>query len=257
MAHIGIERFAACHRQDHRAQRHKGGPGLVGEQREGVSRIGGEKNLRLLGDFQSAQDRQDDEPQHHHRAKHLAEPFDAAILQQEQHHQDHQGDGDDPGLERLGRPQAFHGGQDRDGGRQHAVAIEQRQPHQCRHADRRLGPARYRCAVRQGRQCHHPAFAIVVRAHDEADIFDGHHDHQRPKDQRQRAIDRRRAGGVAANRQRGLAHGVQRAGADVAKHHAQSAECQPQGAAERNVGVLLQGQVVIWVPSSATRLGGR
>ena len=33
MAHVGIQRLAARHRQHHRAQRHKGGPGLGDEQR--------------------------------------------------------------------------------------------------------------------------------------------------------------------------------------------------------------------------------
>jgi len=38
-------------------------------------------------------------------------------------------------------------------------------------------------AVRQGCQSHHTAFAIVVGAHDQDDVFDRHHDHQRPENQ--------------------------------------------------------------------------
>ena len=184
-----------------------------------------------------AQHRQHDEPHHHHRPEHLADLFGAAALQQEQPHQDDQGERHDPGLEGVGCAQAFHRRQHRDGRGQHAVAIEQRQAQQA-------PPRRWRSwpGARPGARCASAASAITppspllsarMMKHD---IFDGHHDHQRPEDQRQRAIDGGRAGGMAARGQRGFAHGIERAGADIAEHHAQGAQVSAQGAAERNVG---------------------
>ena len=87
-----------------------------------------------------------------------------------------------------------------------------------------LARAADRRAMGQRRQRQHAAFAIIVGAHDEDDIFDRHHDHQRPEDQRQRAIDgRRRRAAAPPAASADLAHGIKRAGADIAEHDAQRA----------------------------------
>ena len=66
------------------------------------------------------------------------------------------------------------------------------------------------------------------------DIFDGHHDHQRPEDQRHRAMTAAMAGKCpAAGRLRSLLHGVKRRGADIAEHHAQRTQSQTQLALQR------------------------
>ncbi len=106
-------------------------------------------------------------------------------------------------------------------------------------------------------QRHHAAFAIVVGAHDEADIFEGDHDHQGPDDQRHRAHHGGLAGRRPAHRDGGIVHGVKRAGADVAKHNAQSAYGEAQAATEGNVGVLFQGRMVVCWPKITMRgIGG-
>ena len=83
MAHIGVKRFAAGHRQHDRAQRDEGGPGLVGEQAQRHRRgLAAQQNLRRSQDGDRAQHREHDEPQHHHRPEQLADLFGAAALQQ-------------------------------------------------------------------------------------------------------------------------------------------------------------------------------
>jgi hypothetical protein len=113
-------------------------------------------------------------------------------------------------------------------GRQHAVAIEQRQAQKRGHADEGLGGARYGRAVGQRRQRHHPAFAVIVGAQDQENIFERHHHDQRPEDQRDAAVNRRRVG--TARRLDRCLHGVERAGADITEHDAQRAEGERKGA---------------------------
>ena len=97
MAHIGIQRLAARHRQHHRTQRHKSRPGLAQEQAHAIHRIDGAQDLRRLENGGSAQHTQHDEPQHHHRSEQLADCLGAAALDQEQSDQDHQGQWHDKG----------------------------------------------------------------------------------------------------------------------------------------------------------------
>ena len=80
----------------------------------------------------------------------------------------------------------------------------------------------------QRRERERSAFAAVVRAKHEADIFAGHHDHQRPEDQRDGAHHRYRHGHRAARRQHRLADRVERARADVAVDDAERAQRQPE-----------------------------
>ncbi|MEJ0043675.1 MAG: hypothetical protein WDM81_16285 [Rhizomicrobium sp.] len=125
------------------------------------------------------------------------------------------------------------GGEHRDGRGQHAVAVEQRQAEDRAEADQHLDAAAALLAVRQGGEREHAAFAIVVGAHDEDDVFERHDDDEGPQDQRQRAEDRGVAGQLAAGGEHGLAHSVERAGADVAEHHAQRAQGEQGIALER------------------------
>ena len=141
MAHIGVKRFAARHRQHHRAQRDKGGPGFVRRTARRHSgdwrRTGSAATCRIAA---RAQHGHDDEPHHHHRPEHLADLLGAAALQQEQADQDDQGERHDQGVKALAADaQAFHRRQHRNRRRQHAVAIEQRQAQQGGDADGGLG----------------------------------------------------------------------------------------------------------------------
>ena len=78
----------------------------------------------------------------------------------------------------------------------------------------------------EGDQRHDAALAVVVRAHDEHDVLERDHDHDRPEDERDDAVDRvrvhgHRPGDVAAEHRLDR---VQGACADVAEHNAERAE---------------------------------
>jgi len=86
-------------------------------------------------------------------------------------------------------------------------------------------PARVRAphgnALGQNHQSQDAAFAAVVGAHDEQDVFDRDDQHQRPEDQRQQAKNLPFGGGVAVQQVEAGLEGVERAGADVTVHHPQ------------------------------------
>ncbi len=85
-----------------------------------------------------AESRNQDEPQHHHGTKHPAHSIRAVALKAEDGDEDDDRKGNHVRLEeRRGDVQAFDGTQDRDGRRDHAVAVEQRRaenPEQDQHA---------------------------------------------------------------------------------------------------------------------------
>jgi hypothetical protein len=86
---------------------------------------------------------------------------------------------------------AFDGAEHGDRGCQHAVAVKQREAEDRTEADRALDPAAdARRAMRQRGKRQRPAFAVIVGAHDEKDIFERHDDDEGPQHQRHRAHDR-------------------------------------------------------------------
>ena len=108
------------------------------------------------------------------------------------------------------------------GGRQQAVAVEQGGAGHAEH-DVEVAPARRDLAAArdQRHQGEHAALAAIVGAHHDDDVFQGDDDDQRPGDQRQDAehvLGRRLQPGELAE---ALLDGVERAGADVAEHHAE------------------------------------
>ena len=72
------------------------------------------------------------------------------------------------------------------------------------------------------------ALALVVGTHQEDDVFDRHHEDQRPEHQRDRS--QHRQFGLAARTAvtESFTHGVERAGADVAEHHTDGPDDQTQ-----------------------------
>ncbi len=83
-------------------------------------------------------------------------------------------------------------------------------------------------ALRQRHQRQRAALAIVVGAQQDHDVFQRHHDDQRPQDQREHAEHGLRVDAAcrAAGRDHGFAQRVERAGADVAIDDADAAERQ-------------------------------
>jgi len=121
----------------------------------------------------------------------------------------------------------FDGGQHRDGRRNDAVAVEQRRAEQPQQHQRARLSGIARVALHQRDQRHDAAFAIVIGAHDEGGVFHRHHQHQGPEDQRQDAEDVvRRDGHWMVRPAEHFLDGIQRAGADIAVHHAEGSQGQ-------------------------------
>ena len=126
-----------------------------------------------------------------------------------------------------GDVQAFDGAQDGDGGRQQAVAVEQRGTGDGQHEEEAAAAFGDSGLPRhQGHEGEDAAFAAVVGAHHDKDVLQGDDDDQRPGDQRQdpeHVVGGRLDPGEFAE---ALLHRVERAGADVAVHDAKGRERQ-------------------------------
>jgi hypothetical protein len=230
MAHIGIQRLAARHRQHDSTQRNKGDPGRVQEHQKRVPGIDGGQDARSVEKRHKAESAQHGEPQQHDGTEQSSYAVCAAILQQEKADQDHQGQRHHQRREGLALHfQTFHRRQHGDGGRQHAVAEEQRQADDRADADSGLDSSRHSGrAMRQRRQRQGAALAVIVGAHDDEDVFDRHHQNQRPENHGERAHHRDMVGQSALGGQHRGAQGIERRGADIAEHHAQRAQHQSE-----------------------------
>ena len=228
MAHIRVERFAARHREHDGAERNEPRPGCVLEQRDSVERVEREKHLRRLQDSAHPQYGEHEKPHHHDRAEQPADFRGATALHREEADQDDERQRKNERLERVRLDaQTFNGAEHRNRRRQHAVAEEEREAHDCGDADHVLdGALQLGRSMRERGQRKHAAFAFVVGAHDKHDVFDRDDQDERPDDGGERAHHREGAGQRAARRAHGFAHRIDRARADVAEDDAERAERQ-------------------------------
>src|SRR5260221_5827529 len=227
MAHIGIERLGAGHGQHHRTEQDETVPGVVGQQRDPVIGIERPKNAGLLDDLDGAQQADDDEPYHHDRTEEAAYQRRAASLHQEERKQKDDGDRQDVGLEDRRRDlETFDRAEHRDGRGDHPVTVEQRRTDKACTEDPAMTTSGAAC--RAQRQCgkrEDAAFAAIVRAHDDDDIFDGDDDKERPGNQREHAVDDRRR--HRADVVEALLDGIERRRPDIAIDDAKRPENEP------------------------------
>ncbi len=249
MTHVGVERLATGDGQHHRAECDEGCPGLAKEQCQPIGGIGGHEDLGRLHDRHKAQHGNGGKPDQHHRPEQFADLVGPARLQQEEADQDDEGHRHDSGSERgILDTETFDGAQHRDRRRQHAVAVEQSEPDDGDDADGRFRPAsQSRRAMRQCRESQHAALTLIVRAHDQQDVFQCDDDDQRPQDQGQSAHhgERRGRGAGAGGKGRGP-HGIERARADVAEDHAQCTERQDRVAPRGRPAAMRGGRRRMW-----------
>ena len=222
MAHVGIERFGAGDRERDGAEGREGDEAVAPAELDRLERRQRQQDARRLHDLDQAQHHDGDEPEAHDRAEPAADAAGAEMLDGEQRDDDGERDRHDQRLESgRGDVEALDGAQHRDRRRQQAVAVEQRGAGHAEHdvelapADRDLGAARDQRHQRQ-----HAAFAAIVGAHHDQHVLQRDDDDQRPGDQRQDAEhvigDRLQPGELAET----FLDRVERAGADVAEHHA-------------------------------------
>ena len=165
-----------------------------------------------------------DEPRHHDRTEQTADAVGAVPLNREHANQNHDGDRHHIRIEQRCRDlqsldRAEHGDRRRDD----AVAVEQRRakdPSMISTGMRALFSRR--CGSRPSGE--NPAFALVVGAHHDRDVFDRDDQQQRVDDERQHAEDVRVRRGHRMRAEEALAHRIQRTGADVAIDDADSGQ---------------------------------
>ena len=83
----------------------------------------------------------------------------------------------------IDHQQALNGGEHRNGGGDHAIAEEQAGAGDADQREDATQPRILDAALGQGHQGEDAAFAAVVGAHDQQDVFEGDDQHQRPEDQ--------------------------------------------------------------------------
>ncbi len=228
MAHVGVERLGAGNGQEDAAQDDEAQQAVGQQELDAVLRHQGQQDDRIVEDVQQAQPAQRQEPHHGDRAEELGDLARALGLHEEQDHQDDGGDGDDAQLRDLADArrvaQALDRAQHRNGGRDDAVTVEQRGAADAEEEDAgRIFAERF---LGQGHQGQRTAFALVVGAHQEDDVFHRHDHDQRPEDQRHDAIDGQRGIAAFVRMAQRLAHGVQRRRPDIAEDDADRADGQ-------------------------------
>ena len=173
MAHVGIERLAAGQRQEHRADHRKRDDGIGDQETRGLGRIDRLQNGRRHHDVASAQQPDDDEPDHHDRTEQRPDALGPPPLDHEQSDQDDQRDRHDeffePGRDQL---QPFHGRKHRDRRGDDAIAAKQGGADHAEHDEhgKPRSPGNL-IGSDQREQCQDTAFAVIVGAQDENDVF--------------------------------------------------------------------------------------
>ena len=179
----------------------------------------------MVGNLYHAEHGNTGEPNQGDGAKKFANARGATLLHHKQTQQHHQGDGNDEAVQgRRYHLQTLHGGQHRDGRRDHAIAIKQAGP---KNAHQQQHLAQFRTVLHrlrgQRQHRHKPAFAMVVGAQHQCHVLDGHDDGEGPEEDGEDAVDVVGREGHMA-RAKNLFHGVQDAGSDVAVDNADGAE---------------------------------
>ena len=191
MAHVGVERFATGHHQEQRAHRQESLGGVGGEVANGMDRIDRVEYVRCLFDAPHTEYGHHPEPEQHDRAEDFSDSAGAEALNGEQAHEDRKRNRNDcsvePGTDQLG---TFHRRHHADRRSDHSVAEEQtgsEQPEDPEGATRPATIVRRITSRRHERgKSENSALTVIVRPHDEQDIFDGDDDDQCPHDDRNR-----------------------------------------------------------------------
>jgi len=259
MAHVGIERLGARHRQEDRPQNEQPRHPMTAEEAQGMKRIERACDRRRMKDVGDAQQGDDHEPDHADRAEIAPHAGGSLGLHGKEDHQNGQaghqnhGQGDSRGYGRN-TPQALDGRKNRHSRGDDGVAIEERRARAGQEEDQRR-PATD-SALGQGRQGQDPALPAIVSPHQEEDVFDRHHQKEGPEGQGGDPHDRSDRHAGLARLGQGLAEGVEGAGADIAENHADTAKGQgPEarvglvggrgGIRGRRLGFCGRGEIVL------------
>ncbi len=226
VAHVGVERLRPRHRQEDAAQDHEADEAVLDQEADPIARPDGPEDRQVFLQVEQAQRSEHQEPDRRDRAEEGGHPVRALGLEQEQTDQDHRRRRQDVGREHLPHVrrilQTLGRREHRDRRGDDAVAVEQRCADDAQQEDRKGAAADG--PLGQGHQGQGAALALVVGAHQEDDVLyrhdQGHGPDHQGDDAKDGALGRADLLGVS----QGLAHGVQRTGADIAEDDADGAE---------------------------------
>jgi hypothetical protein len=173
VAYVGIERFAAGHDEEDRAEHCEAVPAVLAEKATAWRGIDRRQHHRVLHERRDPERGDHDEPDHHNRSEHPADAVRAVPLDREHPDQDDDRDQHHVRIEERGRHlQPFDGTEHCDGRRDHPVAVEQRRAEESHQHQRRPGAALAVVLGQQRSQRQDAALALVVGAHDDRDVLD-------------------------------------------------------------------------------------
>ena len=228
MPHIGVKRLRTCHCQHDRTHSDECAETIDPEKVDRVQRVQRcENNLRPFDQVDETERRKRGEIHQHNRSEQRPDLCRAARLDRKQPDQDADGYRDNPRLETgVDVTQPFGGGQHRHRRCNHRIAIKQRGRKHPEHDDRR-GPAlTLGLPVDQRKQGETATLPLVISAHNDHRIFEGHDDHHRPEYQAQHTVNVQRVGVYRMMTSKGFAESVNRAGTDIAKDDPDCADRQ-------------------------------
>jgi len=129
MPHIRVEGLAARHDEEDGPQHEEPLAAIVNKERDAVARVQREQDVRVRDDLPRPEHGDNGEPHERDRAEHLADARGPPLLDEKEGEEDPGRERQYQGLQRGRRHlQALHRAQDRDSGRDHAVAVEERRP---------------------------------------------------------------------------------------------------------------------------------
>ena len=199
---------------------------MARRERERVSRVDREQDLRAPHERSGAEPGDHDEPDHHDRAEEATHALGAAALEHEQRDDDRQRKRDDVRFRRFRDDgEALDRRYDGDRGRDDAVAEQHRRAddHHQRQACRGEHRPERRGRARQRQQREDAAFTVVIDPHHETDVLDAHDEDQRPHQERADSQHRGEIGRHARDPEADFER-VERAGPDVSEHDTHRAD---------------------------------
>jgi len=221
MAHVGIQSFAARGAQDDLGEDKKSHQPVFRKKGKSVIGIDGFQNARHGGDGDQPRDGQAEKPQGHDRAEDPGHFVHPPGLNGEKPDRDKDGDQHQNFPAHIfqagNQHNAFHCGQDRDGGRDDAVAQEQGNPDKGQKSGEGQFASRFEGSAQDFAQHDFSALPLVGQAHGQPGVF--------PRDENQQGPDHQgknsqNAGLCSRCQRKDDGQGINGACADVAEHNA-------------------------------------
>ena len=150
------------------------------------------QHLRITQNLNRAQQTQYREPDQHHRPEKRAHASRAKTFNRKERGDQDNGDIHNIGFQiRRDHVQSLDRAQYRDRRRNQTVAKKQRRTDSARYRRRPTSAVRLaQLAQNQRGQCKNAPLSVVIGTHDDQNVFERHHDQQRPSDQRKNTGDR-------------------------------------------------------------------